>query len=349
MTTATPAAPPPKDVNRLGFGKDIYEGSVSTLCAGCGHDSITAHLIKAFYEHSVNPYDVAKMSGIGCSSKTPAYFLSKSHGFNSVHGRMPSIATGAKAANQSLVAVGVSGDGDTASIGMGQFCHLIRRNLDMVYIIEDNGVYGLTKGQFSATADKGSKQKTGALNVMEVIDCCALAITLDCAFVARSFSGDAKQMVPLLKAAVSHKGLAMLDVISPCVTFNNHEGSTKSYTYVKDHDKPIHAMDYVEPQPETVVDYAEGTTQKVDFPDGSQLLLRKLGKDYDPTNKAAALTALDEARREGVLLTGLLYVNPAHQDFNTVQNTVDRPLWALGEAETRPAKAVLEQILSAYR
>ena len=346
---AAPSAPPPKDLNRLGLSRNDYKGSVSTLCPGCGHDSITMHLIKALHEHGVNPYKVAKMSGIGCSSKTPAYFLSKSHGFNSVHGRMPSVATGAKLANGSLTAVGVSGDGDTASIGMGQFCHIIRRNTDMLYIIEDNGVYGLTKGQFSATADKGSKQKTGAFNPYEVIDCCALAITLDCGFVARSFSGDAKQVVPLIKAGLSHKGLALMDIISPCITFNNHEGSTKSYPWVKEHDTPIHGIDYVEPQPEIVVDYADGTTKVVDLPDGSHIVLKKIDRDYDPTNKAEALTAIDKAHREGVLLTGLLYIDEKKQDLNTILNLVDTPLWALKEADTRPSKETLEQIMAGYR
>lgn len=349
MTTATSSAPPPKDVNRLGLTRADYKGAVSTLCPGCGHDSITANLIKAFYEHGVNPYKVAKMSGIGCSSKTPAYFLSKSHGFNSVHGRMPSIATGAKLANGELICVGVSGDGDTASIGMGQFCHIIRRNTDMLYVIENNGVYGLTKGQFSATADRGSKQKTGSDNPYEVIDCCALAITLDCGFVARSFSGDAKQLVPLVKAGVSHKGMALLDVISPCITFNNHEGSTKSYKWVQEHDTPIHAMDFIEPQPEIKADYPEGTTKVVDLPDGSQLVLKKLERDYDPTDKSAALTALEKARKDGMLLTGLLYVDPKKQDLNTVLNMVEKPLWALMEAETRPSKAVLDQIMAGYQ
>ncbi len=345
----TAAAPPPAATNRLGFTRDVYKGGVSTLCAGCGHDSITTNLIRALFESGVNPYKVAKLSGIGCSSKTPAYFLGKSHGFNAVHGRMPSIATGAKLANSGLTCVGVSGDGDTASIGMGQFCHLVRRNVDMLYLIEDNGVYGLTKGQFSATADQGSKKKGGAANPFELIDCCELAMTLDCGFVARSFSGDAKQLVPLLKAGTAHRGLALIDVISPCITFNNHEGSTKSYAYVKDHDKPLHAIDYVEPQPEIVVDYDAGTTKVVDLPDGGRIILKKIDRDYDPTDKVAAMSALEEARHAGVLLTGLLYVDPKKADLNAIANMVDKPLWSLTEAETRPSKAVLEEILSGYR
>src|SRR5881394_1848286 len=259
-TTMNPPAPP-KNVNRFGLSIADYKGADSTLCAGCGHDAITAQIIKAFYEYGVEPHRVAKMSGIGCSSKTPAYFLSQSHGFNGVHGRMPALATGVMLANQTLISIGVSGDGDTASIGMGQFVHLLRRNVPMIYIVENNGVYGLTKGQFSATADMGSKLKTGVVNDLPAIDLCAMAIELGCAYVARSFSGDMKQLLALLKGAVAHRGTALLDVISPCITFNNHEDSTKSYKWAKDHEIPIQEIGFVPYFDEITVDYDPGTTQ----------------------------------------------------------------------------------------
>ncbi len=338
----------PTQTNRLGLTLEPYKGAQSTLCTGCGHDTITRHITTAFYEYGVEPHKVAKMSGIGCSSKTPAYFLGKSCGFNSVHGRMPSVATGAKVANRELLVLGVSGDGDTASIGLGQFCHLIRRNLSMMYIIENNGVYGLTKGQFSATADVGSKQKGGTTNSYDTIDCAGIAIELGCSFVARSFSGDAKQMVPLLKAAIAHKGMALLDVISPCVTFNNHEGSTKSYTYVQKSDKPVHGIDFVPFYEEIHVDYPEGTTQKVDLPDGSHLFLKKLGQDYDPTNRIKALEALGRAREDGTLLTGLLYINSAKKDYHETEAVGDIPLYRLTEKDLRPSKEAFKQMLERY-
>src|SRR3984957_19380989 len=295
-TPSTPAAPAAPAKNKIGLSKNDYKGAPSTLCVGCGHDSITNHIITSFYELGISPHDVAKMSGIGCSSKTPAYFMSQAHGFNSVHGRMPSVSTGAKLANQKLNMIAVSGDGDTASIGIGQFCHLIRRNLDMVYIIENNGVYGLTKGQFSATADKDSKLKYGTVNSFEQVDICELGIIMGCSFVARSFSGDPKQLVPLIKAGISHQGTAIIDCISPCVTFNNHEGSSRSYLAVKAKDTPIHEIGYVESQPEIKVDYAPGTIQEIVFADGSIVTLKKLKSEYDPTSKLGALKMIEESK-----------------------------------------------------
>src|SRR6202161_1410250 len=287
-TLNPPVAPGPKK-NRLGLQVLDYRAGKTTLCAGCGHNAISERIIDAMYEMGVQPERVMKLSGIGCSSKTPAYFLSRSHSFNSVHGRMPSVATGALLANQSMLGIGVSGDGDTASIGMGQFVHLMRRNLPMIYIIEDNGVYGLTKGQFSATADIGSKLKTGVINDLPAIDTCALAIQLGATFVGRSFSGDKKQLLSMLKAALSHQGTVLLDVISPCVTFNDHEGSTKSYKFMKDHEEPLHDLNFVPHFEEIDVDYDEGTTTSVTMHDGSRLLLRKLEQDYDATDKASAV------------------------------------------------------------
>ncbi|MBI1850102.1 MAG: 2-oxoacid:ferredoxin oxidoreductase subunit beta [Planctomycetes bacterium] len=336
-------------VNRLGFNRQEYTGSPSTLCNGCGHDSITNHIITALYEIGADPYTFAKMSGIGCSSKTPAYFLSKSHGFNAVHGRMPSVSTGAKLANHELTMLAVSGDGDTASIGIGQFCHLIRRNVRMIYVIENNGVYGLTKGQFSATADTGSKQKDGTINELETIDCCELAITLGCTFVARSFSGDKKQMVPLLKAAMSHDGTALLDVISPCVTFNDHEGSSKSYAHVRETDTPLHEIGYVPSYEETVADYAEGSETDIRFPDGSTIRLKKLDHDYNPKNKVEAVAMLEESRKKGILTTGLIFVDTARKDFNATLHMVDTPLIRLSDAELRPSRETLSRIVESYR
>src|SRR5215203_5166984 len=285
---------PPKKTNRIGLELATYRGSKTTLCAGCGHNAISERIIDAFYELGTDPKRVIKLSGIGCSSKTPAYFLGGSHGFNAVHGRMPSVATGALLANASLQGIGVSGDGDTGAIGIGQFVHLMRRNLPLVYIIEDNGCYGLTKGQFSPTADVGSTLKNGVVNDLQPIDTCLMAIELGASFVARSFSGDKKQLLTLLKAALSHLGTAMLDVISPCVTFNDHEGSTKSYSYVKDHDEPVTEVNYVPHFEDITVDYEPGTTQEVKMHDGSRLLLKKLEEAYDPTDKLAAMRVLHE-------------------------------------------------------
>src|SRR5499426_677626 len=335
-----------KNVNRLGLTMAEYKGADSTLCAGCGHDAITSQIIKAFYEYGVEPYRVAKLSGIGCSSKTPAYFLSRSHGFNGVHGRMPALATGVMLANQNLISIGVSGDGDTASIGMGQFIHLLRRNVPMIYIIENNGVYGLTKGQFSATADLGSKAKSGVSNDLPAIDLCAMAIELGCNFVARSFAGDPKQMIALLKAALGHRGTALFDIISPCVTFNNHEGSTKSYKYAKDHEELLHEISYVPFFEQINVDYKEGEGKDVELHDGSHIRLRKTAHDYDPTNKAQALNMLRHSQDHNEFLTGLIYVNEEKPDFLTLLNMTDAPLATLPQERTQPGENALREIMT---
>ena len=340
---------PPKKVNRIGLELATYRGSKTTLCAGCGHNAITERIIEAFYEMGVNPVRVAKLSGIGCSSKAPAYFLGTSHGFNAVHGRMPSVATGTLLANRNLMVIGVSGDGDTASIGIGQFVHLMRRNLPIIYIIEDNGCYGLTKGQFSATADLGSKQKGGAVNELPAIDTCGLAIELGATFVARSFSGDKKQLSAILKAAIAHRGTAMLDVISPCVTFNDHEGSTKSYSYVKNHDEQLEDIDFIPFFENIEVDYDPGETQDVQLHDGSHLRLRKLGDGFDATDRGAALQVIEKARHTGEVLTGVFFVDPTRKDFLELLHLADEPLNTLPEEKVRPSKAVLEQIMEELR
>jgi len=340
---------PPKKLNRIGLEVGTYRGSRTTLCAGCGHNAITERIIEAFYEMGVNPTQVVKLSGIGCSSKAPSYFLSTSHGFNSVHGRMPSVTTGTVLANKKLLAIGVSGDGDTASIGIGQFVHSMRRNVPMIYIIEDNGVYGLTKGQFSATADLGSKQKSGNINDLPAIDTCALAILLGATLVARSFSGDKKQLSAILKAAISHRGTSMLDIISPCVTFNDHEGSTKSYSYVKEHDEPLEDINFIPYFENIDVDYDPGETQDVQLHDGSHLRLRKLDPDFDATSRIKALEALEKARQDEEVLTGVFYVNPGEEDFVEQANLVDEPLATLPEERVRPSKAVLEEIIEEFR
>ena len=347
-TTATPPAPP-KKVNRIGLEIATYKGSKSTLCAGCGHNAISERIIEAFYEMGVEPHRVAKLSGIGCSSKSPAYFLGGSHGFNAVHGRMPSIATGTMLANRTLFAIGVSGDGDTASIGIGQFAHLMRRNLPVIYIIEDNGVYGLTKGQFSATADIGSKLKTGVINDLPPIDTCALAIQLGATYVARSFSGDKRQLLALLEGAVAHRGTSMLDVISPCVTFNDHEGSTKSYSYVKDHDEPLADISFVPFFQDIAVDYEPGTATEITLHDGSRIILKKLGEDYDPTNKIEALRVLTEAHDKGDVVTGLFFVDTKRESFLDQLNVVDEPLATLPESRVRPPKQVLDEVMEELR
>ena len=336
-------------VNALGFTHRDYEGSMSTLCAGCGHDAISAAIIHACFELSLPPHRVAKLSGIGCSSKSPAYFMNRSHSFNSVHGRMPSVATGAMLANRNLVALGVSGDGDTASIGIGQFVHLMRRNLPMIYIIEDNGVYGLTKGQFSATADLGSKLKSGVLNDLPPIDTCGLAIELGATFVGRSFSGDKRQLSTMLKAAIAHHGTVMLDVVSPCVTFNDHEGSTKSYKYVKDHEEILQEMSFVPHFEDIEVEYDSGTTTSVTMHDGSHLQLRKLEEDYDPTDRIAAMTRLSEAHDKGEVLTGIFYVNTKAPSFIDMLNLVDEPLATLPESLTRPGREALKAAMEELR
>jgi 2-oxoglutarate ferredoxin oxidoreductase subunit beta len=337
---------PTPNTNRIGLTLSDYKGTPSTLCDGCGHDAITSQIIKAFYELGLEPHQIAKLSGIGCSSKTPAYFLSRSHGFNSVHGRMPSVATGAGMANKDLHLIGVSGDGDTASIGLGQFCHLIRRNLPIVYIVENNGVYGLTKGQFSATADEGSKSKAGVLNPYTPIDVCGLAIELGCGFVGRSFAGDPKQLVQLLKAAVSHEGTAVLDVISPCVTFNNHEGSTKSYKYAKEMETPLHELGFTPFYEQITVDYEPGTVQNVEMHDGSHLVLKKLDRDYDPTCRMTAVQTIFKAAEEHQFLTGLLYIDEHKPDFISMQKVVDTPLAHLQQDQLRPSKEALEKIMA---
>jgi 2-oxoglutarate/2-oxoacid ferredoxin oxidoreductase subunit beta len=350
MTTiVNPAPPAGRKVNRIGLEMSAYRGGKSTLCAGCGHNAISERLIEAFYEMGVESERVIKLSGIGCSSKSPAYFLGQSHGFNSVHGRMPSVATGAMLANQRMLAVGISGDGDTGAIGIGQFVHLMRRNVPMIYVIENNGCYGLTKGQLSPTADLGSTLKNGVVNDLPPVDLCALAIDLGASFVARSFSGDKKQMLSLLKAAIAHRGTAMLDIISPCVTFNDHEGSTKSYSYVKDHDEPLEEISFVPYFEEISVDYAPGTVQEVSLHDGSTLLLKKLAGDYDPTNKVMARRVIHESAARGEFATGLIYVEPSRPDFLALLNVVDQPLAELPPEQTRPTRDALDAINDALR
>ncbi|MBJ7598963.1 MAG: 2-oxoglutarate ferredoxin oxidoreductase subunit beta [Candidatus Nephthysia bennettiae] len=336
---------PTAAVNRIGLSRDAYKGAATTLCAGCGHNSITNHLVKALYELGVEPHRLAKMSGIGCSSKTPAYFVERAHGFNGVHGRMPALATGAGLADRKLILLGVSGDGDTASIGLGQFMHMVRRNVDCTYIIEDNGTYGLTKGQFSATADIGSVQKRGAVNSYQPIDPCAVALSIGCSFVARSFSGDGKQLVPLVKAALAHSGTAVLDVISPCVTFNDHDGSTKSYSWVKEHDNEIHDVSFIPFFEEIHVDYEPGTVHDVQLHDGSHIVLKKLGEDHDPSDRIAAMRLLEENRQQGQLLTGLLYLDQEMEDFATRERLPERPLRDLGEAELRLSRDDFSQLM----
>jgi 2-oxoglutarate ferredoxin oxidoreductase subunit beta len=348
-TTATPPAAPAPKTNRIGLTVLDYRGGKTTLCAGCGHNAISERIIDAMYEMGVQPERVIKPSGIGCSSKTPAYFMSRSHSFNAVHGRMPSVATGAVLANHKLIALGVSGDGDTASIGVGQFVHLMRRNLPIIYVIEDNGVYGLTKGQFSATADLGSKLKTGVINDLPAIDTCAMAITLGATFVGRSFSGDKKQLHAMLKAAIAHNGTVMLDVVSPCVTFNDHEGSTKSYKYMKDHEEPLQAINFVPAFEEINVDYDPGTTTEVTMHDGSRLRLSKLEEEYDPTNRIRAISRLHEAHEKGEVLTGVFYVNTKTPSFIEMLNVTEQPLATLPESVVRPGKAVLDEVMEELR
>jgi 2-oxoglutarate ferredoxin oxidoreductase subunit beta len=349
MSTTTTTPPPPKKVNHIGLEVINYKGSKTTLCAGCGHNSISERIVEAFYELGVEPWTVAKFSGIGCSSKSPAYFLGLSHGFNGVHGRMPAIATGALLANSTLMGIGVTGDGDTASIGIGQFMHLVRRNMPLIYIIEDNGVYGLTKGQFSATANIGSTLKTGTVNDLPPFDCCALALKWGATFVARSFSGDKKQLQAILKTAIAHRGLSVIDVVSPCVTFNDHQGSTKSYGYMKEHEAVLHELDFVPHFQEIAVDIPEGEVMDVQMHDGSHLRIRKLDRDYDPTNRLAALEVLESAEAKGEVLTGVLYVNPTKPTFIEQLNLMDVALGTLPESKTRPSKAVLDQVMEELR
>ena len=344
MAASATSTPGPK-VNRIGLPVLEYRGGKTTLCAGCGHNAISERIIDAMFEMGVQPERVMKLSGIGCSSKSPAYFLSRAHSFNSVHGRMPSVATGALLANKTMLGIGVSGDGDTASIGMGQFVHLMRRNLNMIYIIEDNGVYGLTKGQFSATADQGSKLKTGVINDLPAIDTCSLAIQLGATFVGRSFSGDKKQLLTMLKAAIAHKGTVMLDVISPCVTFNDHEGSTRSYKYMQEHEEAVAEVGFVPHFEEIDVEYDPGTTMDVKMHDGSSLRLKKLHEDYDPTDRAHAVKTLMEAHEKGEVLTGVFYIDTKRDSFTDLLNLVDEPLATLSQERVRPGKQVLEEIM----
>ncbi len=346
----TKAATTPANLNALGLSRTEYGGAKSTLCSGCGHDSITNNLISALYQSAINPYKVAKLSGIGCSSKTTAYFLDKSHGFNSIHGRMAPVATGAYAANPSLATVGVSGDGDTASIGIGGFVHLVRRNVPMVYIVENNGVYGLTKGQFSATADTGTTQKSGTINEFQSIDLCALAVELGCGFVARSFSGDSKQLIPLLRAAFEHNGTAVIDIISPCITFANHEGSTRSYDAAKEHNIPLHELGFVSAKEEIQVDYEAGTTLDVTLHDGSMLKLKKIGdNDHDPRDMQKALDLLYTSRTKHEFVTGLIYFNPESKQFKETLQLIDTPLVHLPTDELRPSAESLQQIVCEFK
>jgi 2-oxoglutarate ferredoxin oxidoreductase subunit beta len=346
---ATPPTAPAPKTNRIGLQVLDYRGGKTTLCAGCGHNAISERIIDAMYEMGVKPERVAKFSGIGCSSKSPAYFMNRSHSFNGVHGRMPALATGAMLANKDLIALGVSGDGDTVSIGAGQFIHLMRRNLPMIYILEDNGVYGLTKGQFSATADIGSTLKNGVVNDMPPIDTCALAIQLGATFVGRSFSGDKRQLHSMLKAAIAHKGTVMLDVVSPCVTFNDHEGSTKSYKYMKDHEEPLHDVSFVPVFEEINVDYDSGSTFEVTMHDGSRLRLRKLEEDYDPTDKIHAVRRLMESHEKGEVLTGVFYINEKAPNLIDMLNVTDQPLATLPESMVRPGRDILEKCMEELR
>ena len=335
--------------NAVGYTRRDYEGKISTLCAGCGHDSISAAIVQACWELDIEPHRVAKLSGIGCSSKTPDYFLGNSHGFNSVHGRMPSVLTGANLANRDLLYMGVSGDGDSASIGIGQFVHAIRRGVNMVYIVENNGVYGLTKGQFSATADKGSKSKRGIANMDEPLDLIGMAMLLGATYVGRSFSGDKKQLVPLIKGGIEHRGAAFIDVISPCVAFNNHAGSTKSYEYVRQHNEAVNRLDFIESRDEITADYAAGELVDVVQHDGSVVRLRKLEADYDPTDRIKVMNYLQQRAAAGEVVTGLLYIDPHAEDLHRHLGTVEKPLNQLGTRDLCPGAVALERINASLR
>ena len=347
---AKPKIPlPGQRQNELGLFRRDYEGAMSTLCAGCGHDSITAALIQALWEMSIAPQQLVKVSGIGCSSKTPAYFVHGAHGFNSVHGRMPSVATGAVAANRNLICIGISGDGDSLSIGFGQFGHVIRRNLNMLYMLENNGVYGLTKGQFSASADPGSKAKKGEVNTMQNINPVATAISMGASFVARAFSGDREQLVPLIKAAIAHPGCAVLDVISPCVTFNDHEGSTKSYTYIRAHLHAAMDADLVMPKAAIKADYQAGETLPVKLHDGSTIVLKKMDNEYDPTSRSAALAYLEKQRAKGLVVTGLLFLDERLPEMHTISRTTKKPLKELPFDVLNPGSAALARLQQRLR
>lgn len=343
MATATVA---PSKLNLIGLDKSDYKGNPSTLCAGCGHDSISAQIIQVAFELGLKPENVIKLSGIGCSSKSPAYFLNRSHGLNAVHGRMPSVASGAMLANRKLTAIGVSGDGDTGSIGLGQFKHVIRRNVPMVYVIENNGVYGLTKGQFSATSDEGQKLKYYGDNEYPAVDLCMEAIVSGCGFVARSFAGDPKQVRPLLKAAFSFKGTAVLDIISPCVTFNNNPDSNKSYEWVRDHDSPLHDISFVPVREEITVEYEPGETKAVTMHDGAKIVLKKLAGEHDPTDRMAAIMLLERSRTDNVLTTGLIYYNPDRDTVQDSEGMVATALALLPDEKLRPARSTLELIVA---
>jgi 2-oxoglutarate ferredoxin oxidoreductase subunit beta len=340
---------PALEKNAVGLTRRDYEGSMTTLCAGCGHDSITAAFIQAFWEMSIEPYKVAKLSGIGCSSKTPAYFLREAHGFNSVHGRMPSLATGANAANGDIVYIGVSGDGDSLSIGIGQLAHAVRRNVNLLYVLENNGVYGLTKGQFSASADRGSLSKKGEANTMESIDGCLLALTLGATFVARSFSGDKAQLVPIIKAGLAHRGFAFIDVISPCVTFNDHEGSTKSYAYTREHNVEIVSADFVPPALEITASYDAGSVRHVTLHDGSTVTLRKVAEDYDATDRDRAYAYIRERRRSGEVVTGLLHITEDSRDMHDQNDIVSTPLVDLPYEQLCPGNDELQKLQQRFR
>ncbi len=340
---------PELPTNALGYTRRDYEGAVSTLCAGCGHDSISAAIVRACFDLDLPPHRIAKLSGIGCSSKTPTYFLGNSHGFNSVHGRMPSVLTGANLANRDLIYLGVSGDGNSASIGLGQFAHIMRRGVNMVYVVENNGVYGLTKGQFSATSDRGAKSKRGVVNNDSPIDLVGMAMLLGASFVARGFSGDKAQLVPLLKAAIRHRGAAFIDCISPCVAFNNHVGSTKSFDYVREHNEAVNRLDVIMGREEITVDYAPGTVEDVEQHDGSVVRLRKLATDYDVHDRVAAMNYLQERQAAGEIVTGLLYVNPDAEDLHEHLHTDATPFNELTEAELIPGAAALERLNAGLR
>lgn len=340
---------PDAPVNRIGFTEKDYEGSLSTLCAGCGHDSISSAIVAACFDLAIEPHRVAKLSGIGCSSKTPTYFLGNSHGFNSVHGRMPSVTTGANLANRDLIYLGVSGDGDSASIGLGQFAHVVRRNLNMLYIMENNGCYGLTKGQTSATTDLDSVNKAGVVNPFDPIDLTSLALQLGATFVARSFSGDKEQLEPLIKAAISHRGFAFIDVISPCVTFNNNPGSKKSYDFVREHCEATATIDFVPMEKEITASYDEGSTKEVTLHDGSVIRLQKPRAEYQPDDRRAAMNALQDAERKGDILTGLIYIDEDPNDFHDTLNTLDTPLNALDEEALCPGNKTLQSINKSFR
>ncbi|HUF13079.1 MAG TPA: 2-oxoacid:ferredoxin oxidoreductase subunit beta [Longimicrobiales bacterium] len=335
--------------NAAGLTRRDYEGSMSTLCAGCGHDSITAALIEAFFDLDLEPHRVAKLSGIGCSGKTPAYFLSAAHGFNGVHGRMPAIATGVAAANRELTLIGISGDGDSLSIGLGQLSHAIRRNVDMLYVIENNGVYGLTKGQFSASADVGSKSKKGEANRQRPIDPVFLALTLGASFVARSFSGDKRQLVPIIEAGIAHRGFALIDIVSPCVTFNDHEASTKSYRYTRGHNRPVIEADFVPPAVEITASQAGGSAGDVRMHDGSVVRFRKVPDEYDPSDRDAVYAFLRERQGAGELPTGLLYLDPTAEELHDVSGTVAGPLVDVPYERLCPGAVVLEEIQGRFR